>query len=110
VRFPRDAARFEVQPLSDSTITFEPSEASWVRAGMIGVAVDPARGDALVGKLRVLAVRDGRAEALVTGQTTRLAAGHVLLLVAPRRAWWRQPSFWWGVAAGSVLVSTITLF
>ncbi len=109
-RFPRDAARFEVQPVNDSTIAFATAEARWVQTGMIGVAVDPARGDALVGRLRVLEVRDGRAEALVTGQITRLASGHVLLLVAPHPPWWRQRSFWLGVLTGTLLTVGLTLY
>lgn len=102
-RYPRNASRFELQPINDSVIVFDPAEVGWVREGMVGVAVDPARRDALVGQLRVLAVRDGRAEALVLGQTTRLAEGHVLLLVSPAPSWWKRGAFWWGAVTGALL-------
>lgn len=95
--------------MNDSTIAFSPAEAGWVREGLVGVAVDPARGDALVGRLRVLGVRDGRAEALVTGQITRLSTGHVLLLVPPAVPWYRRSTFWWGALAGGAAMGIVTI-
>ncbi len=109
-RFPRDAARFEVRPLTDSTVAFEPAEAAWVRPGMRGIVVDPARGDALVARLRVETINGETAVAFVTGQTTRVAAGNVMLLVPPSSPWWRQRTFWWGTLAGVVVTGAVVAF
>lgn len=110
MRFPRDAARFELQPLTDSTVAFVPAEAKWVRTGTEGIAVDPARGDALIARLRVTDVSSESATAFVTGQTTRVAAGHVLLLVPPVKPWWRRSDFWWGVLSGAGIVTGVVSF
>ena len=104
---PRDAARFELRPLTDSTVAFTPAEARWVRVGLAGIAVDPTKGDALVARLRVLEVRGDEAIALVTGQTTRLVQGQVLLLVAPASPWWRERRFWWGAVAGAGVATLV---
>ncbi len=109
VRYPRDASRFAAEPLSDSTLSFAAVDAPWVRTGMLGIAVDPTRGDALVARLRVTSVRDGRVQALVTGQTTRVANGHVVLLVAPKVAWWRQRLYWVGALSGSLVAGSLAL-
>jgi hypothetical protein len=95
--------------MSDSTLSFAAEDARWVKTGQLGIAVDPARSDALVAKLRVTSVRDGRAEALVTGQTTRVASGHVVLLVRPSVPWWRQRLYWIGTMSGAALVGTLAL-
>jgi hypothetical protein len=108
-RYPRNASRFELRALSDSTVAFTPSEATWVRSGMSGIAVDPAQGDALVARLRITAVYGDSAIALVTGQTTRIAEGQVILLVPPTTRWWRQPLFWYGAAAGAALLSVASI-
>ncbi len=110
IRYPRDAARFDAEPLSDSTLAFGADDAPWVKAGMLGIAVDPARGDALVAKLQITNVVDGRVEALVTGQTTRVADGHVVLLVQPRTQWWRHRLYWFGMLSGAAVVGALTLF
>lgn len=104
-RYPRDASRFELRALSDSTVAFTPAEATWVRSGMSGIAVDPAQGDALVARLRIVALAGDSAIAIVTGQTKRVAEGQVMLLVPPPQRWWRQGLFWYGAAAGASLVS-----
>lgn len=109
-RFPRDAARFELVPLTDSTVSFMPAEARWVRTGAEGVAVDPARGDALIARVRVMAISDTAAVALVTGQTSRIDVGHVLLLVPPHVPWWRERTFWWGVLSGVTTVGAFVAF
>jgi hypothetical protein len=105
-RYPRNASRFDVRPQSDTTLRFAPAEVRWVREGLEGIAVDPAQGDALVARFRVLAVDGDSATALVTGQTTRLATGHVALLLPPAQRPWRERAFWWGAAAAT---STFTL-
>lgn len=109
-RFPRDAARFAIEPLTDSTFAFTPDEAKWVTPGMTGIAVDPGRGDALVAKVRVVSVDSVLANAFVTGQTTRIASGQVLLLVPPKRAWWRQRLFWLGALGGGLLSTAAFAF
>ncbi len=109
LRYPRDAARFAAEPLSDSTLSFAAEDARWVATGMLGIAVDPARGDALIAKLRVIHVNNGRVEALVTGQTTRVAPGHVVLLVKPTVGWWRQRLYWLGALSGGAFAGTLAL-
>ncbi len=104
-RFPRDAARFAIEPLTDSTFAFTPDEAKWVTPGMTGIAVDPGRGDALVAKVRVVSVDSAQANAFVTGQTTRIASGQVLLLIPPKRVWWKERIFWLGALGGGLLSS-----
>jgi len=107
VRYPRDASRFAAEPLSDSTLSFAAADVPWVRTGMLGIAVDPTRGDALVARLRVTSVRNGSVQALVTGQTTRVANGHVVLLVAPKVAWWKQRLYWVGALSGAVVAGSV---
>lgn len=109
LRYPRDAARFAAEPLSDSTLSFAAEDARWVAVGMLGIAVDPTRGDALVAKLEITRVTNGRVEALVTGQTTRVAPGHVVLLIRPRSAWWRQRLYWIGTLSGIVVAGGLAL-
>lgn len=108
-RYPRNASRFELRALSDSTVAFTPAEATWVRRGMSGIAVDPAQGDALVARLRVTAIAGDSAIAIVTGQTTRVSEGQVILLVPPRLRWWQQKLFWYGAAAGAALISVASI-
>jgi hypothetical protein len=102
-RFPRDAARFELRPVADTALRLAVAEVRWIRAGLEGIAVDPARGDALVARFRVVRVAADSATGLVTGQTTRLSAQHVALLVPPTRPWWRVRLFWLGAAGGGIL-------
>jgi len=108
-RYPRDASRFELRVLSDSTVAFTPAEVTWVRRGMSGIAVDPAQGDALVARLRIVSVAGDSAIAIVTGQTTRVSEGQVLLLVPPGVRWWRQGLFWYGAAAGSTAFALVSI-
>lgn len=108
-RYPRNASRFELRALSDSTVAFTPAEATWVRSGMLGIAVDPAQGDALVARLRITDVLGDSAIAIVTGQTTRISEGQVMLLVPPTPRWWRQRVFWYGAAAGAALISVLSI-
>lgn len=103
VRVPRDAARFEIDSVTDSTATFRVREASWVRPGLQSYVVDPQQRDALVARLRIVARDSGSATALVTGQVSRVRADHFLLVVRPAQPWWESPRFWGGVAAGVAL-------
>jgi hypothetical protein len=103
VRVPRDAARFEIDSVTDSTATFRIREARWVRPGLQSYVVDPRQRDALVARLRVVARDSGSATALVTGQVARVRADHFLLVVRPAQPWWASPRFWGGVLAGGAL-------
>ena len=101
-RIPRDAARFEIESVDDSTATFRSFEATWLKPGMAINAVDPARRDALVARLRIIRADSGRVTALVTGQETRVTTEHFVLAVKPRTKWYRERKFWWGFAGGSI--------
>jgi hypothetical protein len=106
-RLPRDASRFVLEARTDSTVWFLPEEARWVRPGLTGIAVDPIRGDALVARVRVTLVQGDSAIALVTGQTTRVATGQVLLLSPPPRRAWRERAFWYGAVTGASVVGLV---
>jgi hypothetical protein len=95
--------RFEVVSASDSTITFRVVHEPWIRAGAEGTVVDPQRRDALVASIRVMRVAPDEITALVTGQTTRVAPGHVAILRRPPAPWYARGSFWGGVVLGAVL-------
>lgn len=111
LRIPRDAARFEIDSVTDSTATFRVREAQWVRPGLQSYVVDPQQRDALVARLRVIARDSANATALVTGQVARVKADHFLLVVRPASRWWHSRTFWAGtllgasVGAGGVLVA-----
>ena len=102
-RIPRDAARFEIESVDDSTAHFRPFEARWLRPGMEVYAVDPARRDALVARLRIVRADSGRLIALVTAQVTRVTTEHFLLAVKPTVPWYRTRRFWWGFVGGGVV-------
>lgn len=96
--------RFEIaQVVSDTTIAFARGGERWIRPGISGVAVDPRQRDALVARLRILSVQGGVVTAVVTGQTTRLATEHVVILDEPKRFWLRTPLFWGGLLLGMLL-------
>lgn len=102
-RIPRDAARFEIDSVTDSTATFRVREAVWVRPGLQSYVVDPLQRDGLVARLRVIARDKESATALVTGQVGRVKTDHFLLVVRPDPRWWQSRVFW----AGSVLGLTL---
>lgn len=97
------SVRFEVIEAGDTTFAFPVGRHGWVIAGREGIVVDPTRRDVLVARFRVVRVGDGRAEALITGQTTRVTTDHIALLDAPVPRWWERRYFWLGAAAGGVL-------
>lgn len=99
------AVRFEITSVGDSTFSFAIGKHSWVRAGEHGIAVDPARRDALIARFTVVQVNEkaGQAKALVTGQTTHVTTDHVALLMQPSVPWYRKPVFWIGTAIGAVV-------
>jgi hypothetical protein len=100
-RIPRDAARFEIDSVTDSTATFRVREATWVRPGMQSYMVDPAQRDALVARLRILSRSGESATAIVTGQVTSIKAEHFLLVVRPEVPWWSSRRFWMGTVVGA---------
>ena len=102
-RIPRDAARFEIESVDDSTAHFRPFEAKWLRPGMQVYAVDPARRDALVARLRIVRADSGRLMALVTAQVTKVTTNHFLLAVKPATPWYRTRRFWWGAFGGGIV-------
>ena len=95
--------RFEIMQVGDSTIAFRRGAAKWVRPGQVGIAVDPRRRDALVGRFRIISVDSGVVSALVTGATTRLETEHVAVLLQPPRPWFRTPLFWGSLVVGFAL-------
>jgi hypothetical protein len=103
VRIPRDAARFEIEVVDDSTARFKPREASWVKPGMVALVVDPLNRDALVARTRIVSVWNETAVAVVTSQVTRVTTQHVVLLTPPTVAWWRTSGFWRGLVLGTLL-------
>jgi len=101
--------RFEITRVGDSTFSFASGNERWIKKGVVGIAVDPKRRDALVARFRVMAVAAGEASALVEGQTTNLRTDHVVILEEPKRPWMKQAAFWWGLVAGSALGASVAL-
>ncbi|MCC6319390.1 MAG: hypothetical protein IT361_17090 [Gemmatimonadaceae bacterium] len=95
--------RFEITSVSDTSLTFRTGSETWVKRDLTGSAVDPRRRDQLVARFRVVVVADGRATALVTGQTTAVSTDHVAILEAPRRPWYRATPFWAGLLLGGAI-------
>ena len=102
-RIPRDAARFEVDAVDDSTATFRVFESRWLRSGLSAYAVDPINRDALVARLTILRRDSTTATALVTSQVARVTTDHFLLIPPPPTPWWRTKLFWIGTLVGSVV-------
>ena len=103
VRAQQGAYRFEVTAVGDSTISFRVENASWVKPGRTGIAVDPVRHDALIARFSVLRVEGSLATAVVTGQTTKITVNDVALLEPPGKKWYQQPAVWIGAGAGIIL-------
>ena len=102
-RIPRDAARFEIDAVDDSTATFRVFESRWLRAGLSAYAVDPANRDALVARLTILRRDSTTATALVTSQVARVTTDHFLLVPPPQTPWWRAKRFWIGTVVGGAV-------
>lgn len=103
VRVPRNASRFEIDMVDDSTARFKIWEAEWVRAGLVAHVVDPLQRDALVASVRVTSVVNGTAVALVTSQVTRVRTENVVLLSPPPIPLWKQRRFWIGALIGGTV-------
>lgn len=102
-RIPRDAARFPIERITDSTATIRLEEARWVKAGLSAWLVDATRGDALVARLRVTSRDSLEATALVLSQAAALRQTHVLVMAHPTAPWWKRGAFWSGAAIGAAL-------
>lgn len=105
-RIPRDAARFEIEVVDDTSARFKPREALWVQPGMTAYAVDPIHRDVLVARMRVVSVWNETAVAVVTSQVTRVTTQHVVLLIPPVVPWWKSRRFWVGTLLGALLGGT----
>lgn len=101
--------RFEITRVGDSTFSFPAGGEKWIKAGQNGIAVDPAKRDALIARFKVTSVGDGQVTALVTGQVTNVRTEFVAILDEPRPAWYKQATFWVGLLTGSALGAGVAL-
>ena len=102
-RIPRNASRFDIEAVTDSSVQFQSREVDWLRPGMTAYVVDPLHRDALIAKVQVSEVLAARITASITSQVTRVTTDHVLL-VSPREAsWWSARRFWFGALTGGVV-------
>jgi hypothetical protein len=97
------AYRFNIASAGDSTFSFPLLRNDWVKKGMHGITVDPARHDALIARFVVTRVKGDSAVALVTGQTTRVTTDLVALLERPQKPWYLRPTFWFGGVLGAII-------
>lgn len=97
------SARFDIDSVGDSTVTFAVGNARWVRAGQTGLAVEPRRHDELIARLKVLQVSKGTGIAVITGQTSRVETGQVVLIRRPAPPFYAVGLFWIGTAIGAAI-------
>ena len=102
------SARFDIDSVGDSTVTFSVANARWVRAGQTGLAVEPRNHDELIARLRVLRISDRTATAVITGQTSRVSQGQVALFRRPAAPFYTVGLFWVGTAVGAVVMFLAT--
>jgi hypothetical protein len=102
------SARFDIDSVGDSTVTFAVGNARWVHAGQTGLAVEPRRHDELIARLRILQITNGTATALITGQTSRVSPGQVALIRRPARPFYAVGLFWIGAAVGAAIMFAAT--
>jgi hypothetical protein len=94
-------ARFAITSVGDTTVTFQAGKMTWVVRSPRTIVVDPRRRDALVAQLKVLSVgANGEATAIVTAQTGRITADHIVIGTEPRSRWYKNPLMWMGTAFG----------
>ena len=103
LRAQQGAYRFAISDAGDSTFSFPVLRNDWVKKGMHGIAVDPARHDALIARFVVTGVERDSAVALVTGQTTRMTTDFVALIERPGKSWYLRPAFWLGGVLGAII-------
>jgi hypothetical protein len=106
---PRGAWRFAITSTTDSTVAFSARDAAWLRSGMTGYAVDPARRDAFVANLAIMSAQRGEFNALVTGQLRPVDSSHVVVVVRPALPFWRATYFWTGLVTGAVAATGTAL-
>ena len=104
-RVPRNAWRFAIAGTSDSTVRFQAGDAKWLRSGMTGYAVDPAKKDAFVARLSLLTDANGDYSALVTGLLRPIDSTHVIVMIPPATPWWRTKQFWGGLLSGAAVAT-----
>ena len=102
------SARFDIDSVGDSTVTFAVGNARWVHAGQTGLAVEPRRHDELIARLRILQIQNGTATAVITGQTSRVTAGQVALIRRPPPPFYTVGLFWVGAAVGAAIAILAT--
>ncbi|HZS60429.1 MAG TPA: hypothetical protein VFA43_14245 [Gemmatimonadaceae bacterium] len=102
------SARFDIDSIGDSTVTFAVGNARWVHAGQTGLAVEPRRHDELIARLRIITVSNGSATAVITGQTSRVSEGQVALIRRPAPPFYTVGLFWIGAAVGAVITFAAT--
>jgi hypothetical protein len=95
--------RFEITQVGDTTFRFPRGRAGWVKPGVTGIAVDPRRRDALVAEFKVIRIDSGLVTAVVTGQTTRVATEHMVVMNEPPKPWYKGITFWGGTVFGIVI-------
>jgi hypothetical protein len=96
-------ARFDVDSVGDSTLTFAVGTARWVSPGRTGLAVEPLHHDELIARIKIIRVDHGTATALITGQTARVVPGQVALLRQPPPPFYKVGLFWIGAAVGAAI-------
>lgn len=96
----RDASRFVVASSTDSTVTFRPVEARWLKKGMRGYVVDPMQRDVLIARLTIQRVDTGGTIAVIDGGVAPVVMTHVVLVERPALVWWKDKRFWGGAGAG----------
>lgn len=106
-RAQQGAYRFEITAVGDSTISFRVADAPWVKPGLKGIAVDPARRDELIARFSVLRVEGTLATAVVTGQTGKMSTSYMALLSPPHKRWYQEPAVWISAGAGIILGAVI---
>ena len=102
------SARFDIDSVGDSTVTFAVGNARWVHAGQTGLAVEPRNHDELIARLRVLQIEHGTATAVITGQTSRVTAGQVALIRRPAPPFYTSGLFWVGAVIGAAITFVAT--
>ena len=100
--------RFEITQVGDTTFRFPRGNAGWVKSRTKGRVLDPRRRDALVAQFEVIRIDSGLVTALVTGQITRVATEHVVVMSEPPKPWYKGITFWGGTVFGIVIGALLT--
>lgn len=105
----RDSWRFQIRTTTDSTVNFGAEDATWIKRGMSGIVVDPARGDTLVATLVILDSGPLEYSALITGQVRPVTRSHVVILGYRKPPLYRRRDFWAGVVSGAAAVGLLVI-